>query len=70
MSKLVKLPSGMILDLDRVVFLGKDNNNIGKYLVVIEGANGAFPILEASDVDVLIKETFIEELKAPPLVQA
>lgn len=71
MSKIVKLPSGMILDVDRIVFSPKDNTRIGQTLLTIAGFPPDFAIItEGEDIDALVAAGYITELKAPPKIQS
>ena len=69
MSRLVKVPSGTVIDLDRVVFFATDTKAIGKYIAVIENLP-TLPILDASDMDALVTNGHIQILAALPLVKA
>lgn len=70
MANLVKLPSGMILDADRIVFMGKDSKNIGSWIVFLEGSQGAAPFIDGTDLDALVSGGYIRPLNAPPLIQS
>lgn len=68
MPKLVLLPSGIVLDTNRIMFLGKDSKAIGQYIVFLENSGGVAPMIDGSDLDALVKAGIIEKLTAPPLI--
>lgn len=70
MSRLVKLPSGMIFDLDRVVWSPQDRTRIGQTLLTLTGMPPDVAlVLDNVDVEALVIAGLITELKAKPKVQ-
>lgn len=65
MSRLVRLPSGMILDLDRVIFIVKNTATIGQYQVVMSGLGDIAPTIDGKDLDVLLQSGKIEVIHEP-----
>lgn len=68
MSRLVLVPSGTVVDLDRVMFSIKDSKMIGKFPFIIAGGGDLAPVLEGADIDALINAGLVKELKAPSLI--
>lgn len=68
MPKLVLLPSGVVIDANRIMFIGKDSKAIGQYIIFLENSGGMAPLVDGTDLDSLVKAGIIEKLTAPPLI--
>ena len=67
MSKMVKLPSGVIFDADRLMFVGSDTKAIGKYGLVLENCP-LIPTVDGTDLDALIDAGIITVLYERPKI--
>lgn len=67
MANIVKTPSGVIFDADRLMFVGSDTKAIGMYGLVLEDCP-LIPTVDGADLDALIDAGIITVLKARPKV--
>lgn len=64
MSRLVQVPSGTIIDLDRIIFGLTSTDAIGQVGLLMAGnPTELMPNLEKSDVEALIKRGYIDQLQ-------